>query len=229
MSRHKILKRIFVWGIEWTCLLPVIADNCKQLEKLNFTMSGRITTPTGTVGTAEHEKALKSLQTLKNLKELKMKCFLPSDLYKIIQTTKSLHSLECIELITANINCKLLLALSLLEKLYILRLIGCHNINNLIELGRLDQLTELKIKSFYHSNRDFEFDDLVDIIKHLNNLKKLNVDEVRIDKNIYLRIVNVVRGRRQPPHTLEFRCPNVNDDVKDLQFVGDHRYIVKLV
>lgn len=227
VSRHKRLKTFSMKHFEDDCtsLLPVIAENCKDLENLRIV-------GTGHANPANYEEALKSLLALGKLKKLKIKCA-DANITKFIQELTKLSSLEFLELWYANCDAELIPALAQLKTVNVLRLRYCHQLKNLNALADLKHLNELSIVLHPETN-EIQF-DLVQMIKRLTNLKKLTLEmdatgvTFTIDKRMYLKIVDAVRGRsgRSSPF-LEIKTGNVADDVVESQFDGSNNCIVKL-
>lgn len=225
ISRHKSLKTFCLKRFDEDCttLLPVIAENCKQIEKLQF--HGQYDGP---INKVEFENGLQSLLTLDQLKKLKINCS-KQNVNKFIKELNALKSLQLLELWNASGDIEFIPGLSQLKHIHVLRLNYCEDLKNVNRLGDLEQLTELAIR-FHGESEKYDL-DVVQMIKRLTNLTTLILewDKFKLDKRMYLRIVDIVRQRPGiPKATLEMKLDTIEDDVADLQFDGNNYQTVKL-
>lgn len=224
VSRHKLLKTFSMEGFNDDCtsLLPVIADNCMTLEKLQIRGNHRCN-----ANQSEYEKALMSLLTLDKLHSLKMNCA-EVNVTKFIKKLPKLTSLQLLELCHAKVDTEFIPALTQLKNLNVLRLTCCEDLKNLNQLADLEKLMELSI-ALRSPTDELNF-DLVQMVKRLNNLKKLTlaIAKFKIDKRMYLKLVGVVRGRPGGFPSLKIRSDSIAKDVADLQFDGKNNELVQL-
>ncbi|XP_037031225.1 uncharacterized protein LOC119070828 [Bradysia coprophila] len=225
VSNHKGLKALSMGNFHADCssLLPVIAKNCTDLEKLNIT-GHHYDSPYNYV------EALKSLLTLKKLTKLKIKCD-KENVTKFLKELPQLSSLEYLELWFAQSDAEFIPALSELKNLKVLRLRDCNHLKNVDALANLDKLTELSILiPSPTAIVDIEI-DIVALVKRLTDLKKLTIGlhSITVDRQMFLRLVSVVRERPgRLPSPLEVKAFSIQHQAFDLQLDSKNHEFVTL-
>lgn len=218
ISRHKSLKSIsFHCKDDRSPLLPIIADNCKRLEKLKISTDGH-------ENPEEYKTAVKSIGRFNSLRKLTVSD--DQNVTILLQELKGLQSLDQLKLNNVRGGSEFLSALLQLKKLNILILYECAEINNLNPLADLCQLKELEVRG----RHDIVNFDLVFMIKRLIQLKKLSIRiSFEMTKEIYLKIIDVVRARSErPQHTLEIECYIADKDWYNLEYYRSNCHLVKL-
>lgn len=193
IPRHKNLKDFKIYcRSDCTFLFPLIAENCKELEEFEARSAGK-------VSPAKFEMAVQSLLTLTSLRKLDIECG-EKDVTKFVQSLASFKSLEYMRLCGfRSDNSEIVQHISRLHTLRILLLLCKVPLDNIDLLSNLDQLTQLTICYSDKTKVDF---DLVNFINRLINLERLHLwMNFRVDRKMYLKIVEVVRRR---PFRIQF-------------------------
>lgn len=182
--RHRNLKSLSYNTVNYKNpkLLKVIANCCKQLEKLSLT----------TVAPPQrYRKTLNYITSLEHLEQLRIVWF-DKNMSGLVENLQSSSSLKVLDLQHIKGCPELLPAITNLNALRVLKLAFIGELRNYNSIRNVTQLDEL----FIVSKENIEF-DLVKVINSLVNLKKIkfHVHGHYISDDLYNQLVSVVKNR----------------------------------